>query len=1324
MPNTVFISHATADRTTVESLIIPALSELGLASWYSRDEMPMAADFHQAIHAAISQCEWFLVVLSPQSVQSHWVQAEVSLAIQNRRERVVPVLIQECDPSKCHLQLLRYHLIDWHRDSDHAKIQLRGAFLLTEQNREQQSLPESAASPQGLIEELRLIRETRDSAKIRFVFRCLSNTEPDIRDRARQALHAIGWKNAAQAICELPVSTDSPGELEDVLDGLAALESHDQVVELLDRLSNRLRGDLRNRAILLWERKILALRREKLSQVFQSHHSPLTLVKVLGQGLTAATFLARHAHTGQDLVVRMLRPELANQHDVRLEFLDLIQRACRYVHENLVMIRDGGQFPEAQIYFYVRDYVPGATLQDVFNNGQVFSPNQICQTIRQIVLALKPIHERGDSHGGIKPNNVFLADADRIVLGDVNLPVSMFGHDIKRLAYDFRYAAPENFASPTRTGPAADYYALGCLLFEMACGRPPFVSDSPFDLALCHKTQTIPTPTSCNSVLGTQADELILWLLKPLPSERPQRPEEFLAALGEVERRLIEDTSDERVQFEMDSPPAGWQQYAAEYSIAGFQNPGDVFHSVVQPPQGRPARRTQEEARLSAQFARSSVQEFLKNLAESGLLSNDDLRALRDRWSERDGTEDAKPLADDLVENDKLTPYQAEIIYQGRQHELLIGRNYIIEDLIGRGGMGKVFRARHRRMRRTVALKVLSSLTRGDKEATNRFYQEVVVAATLNHRNIVQAYDADESDGVHFLVMEYVRGNDLQQIVQREGPLAVGQAVNCIIQAAEGLAHAHKQGVVHRDIKPANLLFSSEGLVKILDMGLARIHNPLSDPAAKQASLTMPGSIMGTVDFMGPEQAADTTKADERSDVYSLGCTLFYVLIGRPVYEGATAMIKLIAHRESPIPSLCELREDVSPELDTVFRKMVAKQPEDRYQTMQEVVRCLSPSRTESDAETRNTVAQNLSPEIYLSPRKRIDKGATIEFGPETQESEESFLDLSPHLSKPLSEARATLGSAETLETPSLPLPPPSPERGQFDGAAKLARDPVDCTVFSPPDILPGGSALVQVFAHIPEEANSVARAAIEHDEEAKRRGSTSLGTLISQGSRLTFELSMNRMLVEDPIQQIVWTGRIQSVQFAVSAPDGISLGASLGVVHVSQESVPIGTIRFKMSVVMNSEATTIAVNGQAHRYRQAFISYASSDRSEVMRRVQMLRAAGIGFFQDVLHLDAGDHWKEALFQRMDECDVLFLFWSTAAKRSKWVEKEWRYGLAVMGDEFIRPIVLEGPPIPDPPVELAHLHFGDPLLYFFSHKTRNPLSRLFRFLLGLRRVFH
>ncbi len=328
-----------------------------------------------------------------------------------------------------------------------------------------------------------------------------------------------------------------------------------------------------------------------------------------------------------------------------------------------------------------------------------------------------------------------------------------------------------------------------------------------------------------------------------------------------------------------------------------------------------------------------ALEQFVQQLADSGILAGE---SLREFLPPNAAPKNAEELARELVRQRKLTKFQATQLWQGKGKSLVLG-NYVLMDKIGQGGMGAVYKAEHRRMKRLVAIKMLPPELMKDAAAAARFEREVQAAAKLRHPNIVAADDSDCASGVHFLVMEYVDGSDLAALIQKNGPLPVNQAVNFIIQAARGLEFAHSEGVVHRDIKPANFLLDKRGTVKILDMGLARIDGE----SAGQAALTTTGAIMGTVDFMSPEQAMDTKTADARADIYALGCSLYFLLTGKVTYEGDTVMKKLVAHRELPIPSLRAARQEVPEQVDAVFKKMIAKKVENRYQTMTEVITAL-----------------------------------------------------------------------------------------------------------------------------------------------------------------------------------------------------------------------------------------------------------------------------------------------------------------------------------------------------------------------------------------------
>jgi putative intracellular protease/amidase/predicted Ser/Thr protein kinase len=268
---------------------------------------------------------------------------------------------------------------------------------------------------------------------------------------------------------------------------------------------------------------------------------------------------------------------------------------------------------------------------------------------------------------------------------------------------------------------------------------------------------------------------------------------------------------------------------------------------------------------------------------------------------------------------------------------------------LGAGGMGVVYKAEHKMMGRLVALKVMAPHLTAKASAVDRFHREVKAAAKLMHPNIVTAHDADSAGGLHFLVMEFVEGVSLDRLVRRRGPLAVTMAAQLARQTALGLQHAHEKDMVHRDIKPQNLMVSRKGQVKILDFGLAKFARDADADGAK-AQATAANLLMGTPEYLSPEQAKNSHNVDSRSDIYSLGCTLYFLLTARVPFPDATTLIdKLLAHTQEEPTALRSIRAEVPEGLAAVVAKMMAKSPNDRYATPQDVANALLPFTKEPD---------------------------------------------------------------------------------------------------------------------------------------------------------------------------------------------------------------------------------------------------------------------------------------------------------------------------------------------------------------------------------------
>lgn len=370
----------------------------------------------------------------------------------------------------------------------------------------------------------------------------------------------------------------------------------------------------------------------------------------------------------------------------------------------------------------------------------------------------------------------------------------------------------------------------------------------------------------------------------------------------------------------------------------------------------------------------------------------------------------ARALAKELLQRDWLTAYQVNQIFLGHADDLIIG-NHLCLNKIGEGGMGHVFKARQRPLNRIVALKVLRRDCMDNKKTVQRFQREIRAVGQLQHPHIVRAHDADECNGMQYIAMEYIEGVDLARMVKRQGPLAIEPALDFIRQAALGLQHAHEAGLVHRDIKPANLLVAKEngssrsrlsskfrwGMVKLLDLGLAR----LADPT--ETTLTIQGTVMGTPDFIAPEQALNPHTCDVRADLYSLGCTLYYLIAGRIPFPRGGVTEKLMAHQADEPESLGVVRKArlmqesaktgkriddsfavVPPEAEMIVRKLMAKLPDDRFQSAAELAHVIERvlARLSGDPMAVTQSATLTNPSITLTP---LPAAMTMPMPPEFQ---------------------------------------------------------------------------------------------------------------------------------------------------------------------------------------------------------------------------------------------------------------------------------------------------------------------------------------------------
>lgn len=335
--------------------------------------------------------------------------------------------------------------------------------------------------------------------------------------------------------------------------------------------------------------------------------------------------------------------------------------------------------------------------------------------------------------------------------------------------------------------------------------------------------------------------------------------------------------------------------------------------------------------------APSTADEYVQLVRKSGVVEEKRLDAYLQKLRAASGLpSEVGKVAGVMVRDALLTHFQAEQILMGRWRRFTIGKYKVLERL-GSGGMGSVYLCEHIFMRRRVAVKVLPAAKSQDEAALLRFYREARAVAALDHPNVVRAYDIDQDDKLHFLVMEYVDGSSFQEIIKKCGPMDVTRACHYIRQAAIGLEHAHEAGLIHRDIKPGNILLDRTGVIKLLDMGLARFFQDDSDNLTRKHD----ENVLGTADYLAPEQALDSHAVDIRADIYGLGATFYYILTASTPFSEGTIAQKLIWHQTRQPKPIRSIRPEVPQKLAALVEKMMAKDADQRYQLPGEVVEAL-----------------------------------------------------------------------------------------------------------------------------------------------------------------------------------------------------------------------------------------------------------------------------------------------------------------------------------------------------------------------------------------------
>ncbi|MGE3805712.1 MAG: protein kinase [Gemmataceae bacterium] len=672
---------------------------------------------------------------------------------------------------------------------------------------------------------------------------------------------------------------------------------------------------------------------------------PYVLLERLGEGGMGVVFKARHVTLNRTVALKLIRKErLQNPNSVR-RFQREVQAAASLSHPNIVMAYNAEEIDGNQLL--VMEYIDGTDLAGLIKQFGPLPVAQACDYMRQTALGLQHAHERGLVHRDIKPHNLLLAAPSSASpdLSSTNRQVKILDMGLAKLNEENGamfttmtsdgavmgspdYMAPEQARDPHLVDIRADLYSLGCTFYQMLTGRVPFPAGTLMQKLTKHATET---PAAVES----------------MRSEVP-------AGVAAIVRKLMAKNAEER-----------------------YQTPAELAQAL------EPFCKTSAPTARGESAANSSVENIFQLLAKSRLLLPHELQLVKQRWIELGHTElDAQQFCKWLVDQQYLTEYQALSLLRGRIGHFFINE-YKLLDRIGVGKMAGVYRAIHR-LGQTVAIKVLPPSKVKDPVAFGRFQREARLALRLNHGNVVRSLQMGSYHDLHYIVMEHLEGETLEEILKQRTKLPPTEAATIVYQALLGLQHLYVSGIVHRDLNPSNLMVladaspSSPPLVKILDVGLGRAMFQEIDEevdANVEEDLTKVGTVLGAPPYMAPEQGVDAHASDTRSDLYSLGCILYHTLTGQPPFVEKNVLKLIVLHtKEKPRP-LRDFDPALPEDLQQFLDIMLAKDPAQRYQTPEQAAEVLGSYLRSQTASLQIPE----SPALLPSYRTWLDSTAALE---------------------------------------------------------------------------------------------------------------------------------------------------------------------------------------------------------------------------------------------------------------------------------------------------------------------------------------------------------